>query len=192
MNAEATSVRAAKRLGAAVPGPWSAPRSDADAAIRAATRLLLVPFRLLATPLGRRLAAAAVLSVVLVAMVSSLYDHADGAASPSARALRAAPASAARPASAVRASGQAAQASSVGAAAPARAIQAVVAARPEDAARDWYARQRRIPTDRVTALQRQRVSSTVTRVLVMAEVSPSEIPTALVTVRRDGSRWKVS
>ncbi len=180
MNAEATSVRAAKRLGAAVPGPWSAPPSDA--AIRAAGRLVLVPFRLLATPLGRRLAAAAVLSVVLVAMVSSLYDHADGTASPSVRALRAAPASAAKPAPAAEASAHAGRAATP---------LAAGAARPEDAARVWYARQRRVPTDRVTALQRQRVSSAVTRVLVMAEVTSSDIPTAFVTVRRDGSGWKV-
>src|SRR6266511_1016469 len=52
MNAEATSVRTARRAGAAMPGPWSAP--PWDAAVRVAKRLVLLPLRMLATPLGRR------------------------------------------------------------------------------------------------------------------------------------------
>jgi hypothetical protein len=184
MNAEATSVRAARRAGAALPGSWSAPPSDV--AVRAATRLMLLPLRMLATSLGRRLAAATVLSVVLLAMVSSLYDHADGPANASTRALRATPAAAARPAPASRG---AAGADMTG---TARSPAARLAAeRPQDAATAWYARRKRVSVDRVRALQQQRVSATVTRVLVIAEVTPSEMPTAFVTVRRDDAGWKV-
>jgi hypothetical protein len=147
---------------------------------------MLLPLRMLATPLGRRLAAATVLSVALVAMVSSLYDHADGPAAASTRALRAAPAAAARPAPASRRAAVADMTASAGSAA------APAAERPEDAASVWYAKQKRVPIDRVKALQQQRISATVTRVLVLAEVSPSDMPTAFVTVRREGAGWKVS
>ncbi len=173
MNAEATSVRTTKRIGATIPGPW--PARPSDTAAGAAARLLLVPFRLLATPMGRRLAAATVLSVALVAMVSALYDHADGPVA-GGSALRAAPAAASKPAAVTAASPVAPRA----------------AERPEDAAASWFARQKRVPSDRVKALQRQRISATVTRVLVMAEVSPTDMSTAFVTVRRDGAGWKVS
>jgi hypothetical protein len=181
MNAEATSVRATRRVGAGLPGSWSAPPSDA--ALRAVLRLMLLPFRLLATPLGRRLAGAAVLSVALLAMVSSLYEHAEGPVAPSGT-LRAAPVAAAKPAAPA-----AARPAAASAAAPAAPR---AAARPEDAATAWFARQQQVPIERVTALQRQRVSATVTRVMVMAEVGPSDMPTALVTVRRDGAGWKVT
>jgi hypothetical protein len=192
MNAEATSVRATKPVGAGLPGAWSAPPSDA--ALRAVVRLMLLPLRLLATPLGRRLAAAAVLSVALVAMVSSLYAHAEGPDAPSARALRAAPAAATKPATAPAARPAPAtqrDAAPAAATAAARATQRA-AERPEDAATAWFARQRGVPVNRVTALQRQRVSATVTRVMVMAEIGPSDMPTAFVTVRRDGAGWKVT
>lgn len=185
MNAEATSVRTARRAGAAIPGPWSAPQSDA--AVGVAARLLLLPLRMLSTPLGRRLAAATLLSVALIAMVSALYAHADGAAAPSARTLRASPAAAAKPAPA----GRAGQSADVTGAARSPAT-AQAAARPEDAATAWYARQKGVPANHVRALQRQKVSATVTRVLVIAEISPSEMPTAFVTVRRDSAGWKVS
>ncbi|HZD67639.1 MAG TPA: hypothetical protein VFA45_01565 [Actinomycetes bacterium] len=177
MNAEATSVRTTERI-RAVPGPWSTPPSDAP--VGAATRLVLAPLRMLSTSMGRRLALATVLSLALLAVVSSLYDHADGAAATSAPAssLRATPAAAARPAPAT--------------ARPAAAPAAQrAAARPEEAATAWYARHKRVAADRVHALQQERISATVTRVLVMAEVSATDMPTAFVTVRRDGTGWKV-
>jgi len=185
MNAEATSVRTAKRLGAAVPGPWSA--APSDAAVRAATRLMLLPVRLLATPLGRRIAAATVLSFALIGMVSSLYAHADRPGAASARSLSATPAAAAKPAPA-----RASAASSGAAAAPVTPTAPRAAQRPEEAATAWFARQKHVPAERVKALQQQRVSGTVTRVLVMAQVGPSNMPTAFVTVRRDSAGWKVS
>ena len=187
MNAEATSVRTAKRLGAAVPGPWSV--APSDAAVRAATRLMLLPLRLLATPLGRRIAVAGALSVALVAMVSSLYAHADRPTAAAARSLSAMPAAAAKPASAPA---RASAASSGAAAAPVTPTAPRAAQRPEDAATAWFAAQKHVPANRVKALQQQRVSGTVTRVLVMAQVGPSNMPTAFVTVRRDSAGWKVS
>jgi hypothetical protein len=179
MNAEATSLRGRERVHS-LPGSWSAPSSDA--AVGTAARLMLVPVRLLSTSLGRRLAGAAVLSIALVVMVSMLYSHADGPAghsvSATAAALPAAPAAAKTAPAAARA-----------AAAPAAASAAT---RPQDAAVAWFARQKRVAAGRVQALQQQRVSATVTRVLVMAQLGPADMPTALVTVRRDGAGWKVS
>src|SRR6266540_1833570 len=80
MNAEATAVRDTKPMGAAAPGRWSAPPSDA--AVRAVVSLGRIPLRLLQTRTGRRLAATAVLSLLLVGAVSALYAHADGPATP--------------------------------------------------------------------------------------------------------------
>jgi len=140
---------------------------------------MLLPVRVLATSLGRRLAAATVLSVALVVMVSSLYSHADGPAAAASGALRAAPAAAARPAAG-------------GARAAASPAATRAAERPQDVAMAWFARQKRVAADRVQALQQQRISATVTRVLVMAEIGPADMPTAFVTVRRDGASWKVS
>jgi hypothetical protein len=143
---------------------------------------MLVPVRVLSTSLGRRLAGAMVLSISLVVMVSMLYSHADGpagrSASATAAALSAAPAAVAK----------AAPAAARTAAAPAAAA---AAKRPQDAAIGWFARQKRVAAGRVQALQQQRVSATVTRVLVMAQLGPADMPTALVTVRRDGTGWKV-
>jgi hypothetical protein len=142
---------------------------------------MLVPVRLLSTSLGRRLAGAMFLSIALVVLVSTLYSHADGPAGQSATA-----AAAALPAT--PAAAKAAPAAARAAAAPA----AAAAKRPQDAAIAWFARQQRVAASRVEALQQQRVSATVTRVLVMAQLGPADMPTALVTVRRDGAGWKVS
>ncbi len=183
MNAEATAVRNAERMATRVPGRWSAPPSDV--AVRAAAKLMLAPLRLLATPMGRRLAATTVLSVALVGAVNSLYEHADGPAVTVQRALHAVPAAASKPAAA--AIGETADASGR----PSAATAPRAAKRPEDAAAAWYARQEGVPPSRVHALQRQRVSATVTRVLVMAEVSATDMPTTFVDVKRDGEGWKV-
>ena len=183
MNAEATAVRDTKRIGAAVPGRWSAPPSDA--AVRAVVKLGLMPLRLLATPMGRRLAATGVLSLALVGAVSSLYDHADGPAATVQRPLNAVPAAASKPAATPAKQASTSERTSAAVAAP-RAT-----ARPEDAATAWYAQRKGVPPNRVHALQRQRVSATVTKVMVMAEVSATELPTDFVTVKRDGDGWKV-
>ncbi len=182
MNAEATALRDAKRIDRAIPGRWSGPPSDA--AVRAATKLMLVPLRLLATPMGRRLTATVVLSVVLVAVVSSLYEHADGPAVAVRQALNAVPAAASKPAAAKRTVDASQRTSATVTAPPA-------AKRPEDAATAWYAQREGVSPDRVHALQRQRVSATVIKVLVMAEVSATDMPTAFVNVKRDGEGWKV-
>ena len=179
MNAEATSLRGRERVHT-LPGSWS-PQSS-DAAVGAAARLMLVPVRLLSTSLGRRLAGATLLSLALVVTVSMLYSHADGPAGQSATAAAALPST---PAAATKAAPAAARA----AAAPAAST---AARRPQDAAIAWFARQQGVAASRVEALQQQRVSATVTRVLVMAQLGPADMPTALVTVRRDGAGWKVS
>jgi hypothetical protein len=128
-----------------------------------------------------------VLSVGLVGTVSTLYGHAD---SPTAvvRPLNALNAAASKPAGAhpvaAKPAGGAARESTAAAAARA-------AKRPEDAAAAWYAQHVRVSPQRVHALQRTRVSATVTRVMVVAEVSADRMSTDMVTVKRAGSGWKV-
>ncbi len=184
MHVEATAVRDTKVIGAPVPGRWSAPPSDA--AVRAVARLGMLPLRLLATNRGRRLSLAAVLSLGMVGTVSLLYDHAD---SPTAavKPLNALNVAAAKPApahaAAKPAAGAAQESTAAAAARPAK--------RPEDAAAAWYARRVSVSPDRVHALQRTRVSATVTKVMVVAEVSATRMSTAMVTVKRSGDGWKV-
>jgi hypothetical protein len=188
MHAEATAVRDTKAIGTALPGRWSAPPSDA--AIRAVVSLGLVPLRLLRTRIGRRLATTAVLSLILVGAVSALYDHADSPASVQ-RALNAVPAAASKPAGRETA-GAAKSAGTSGGTALASVVAASRPAKdPQTAAVAWYARQLRISPDRVQALQRQRVNGTTTKVLVMADVSQTNMATAFVTVKRADGGWKV-
>jgi hypothetical protein len=186
MNAEATAVRTAKSVGAAIPGRWSTPPSDA--AVRTVVSLGLAPLRLLfQTRVGRRLTATAVLSILMVGMVSMLYDHAD---SPGAPGLPATPAAASRPAG----PGQAAAATGAGASGK-TTLAAVAAARPAKdaatAATAWYAARLHLPTNRVQALQQQRVDKRKVKVMVMAQVSETDLPTAFVTVEQTGRGWKV-
>ena len=185
MHVEATAVRDTKVIGAPVAGRWSAPPSDA--AVRAVVRLGLLPMRMLATSMGRRVAAAVVLSVLLVGTVSTLYDHADSPAAV-ARPLNALNIAASKPAAAHAAAGK-------GAGGVARESTAAAAARqakrPEDAAAAWYAQHLGVSPSQVHALQRTRVSATVTKVMVVAEVSASRMSTDMVTVKRAGNGWKV-
>ncbi len=189
MNVEATAVRNTKPMGVAVPGRWSAPPSDA--AVRAVVRLGLIPLRLLQTQVGRRLAATAVLSLLLVGAVSALYGHADGPATPPRPLNSAVPAAVSRPA----AGGTATSAAKSAGASRETSLASVALARPakdpQSAAVAWYARRLRISPDRVQALQQQRVNGSTTKVLVMAQVSETNVPTAFVTVKRAGSGWKV-
>jgi hypothetical protein len=185
MNAEATAVRTAKSIGAAIPGRWSTPPSDA--AVRTVVSLGLAPLRLLfQTRVGRRLTATAVLSVLMVGMVSILYAHADSPNSPGLPAT---------PAAASRAAGPG-QAAATGAGASGETtLAAVAAARPAkdaaSAATAWYAARLHLPTDRVQALQQQRVDKRKVKVMVMAQVSATDLPTAFVTVEQSGRGWKV-
>jgi hypothetical protein len=186
MNAEATAVRTAKSVGAAIPGRWSTPPSDA--AVRTVVSLGLAPLRLLfQTRVGRRLTATAVLSILMVGMVSMLYDHADSPGAPGLPATRAA---ASRPAG----PGQAAAATGAGASGK-TTLAAVAAARPAKdaatAATAWYAARLHLPTNRVQALQQQRVDKRKVKVMVMAQVSETDLPTAFVTVEQTGRGWKV-
>jgi hypothetical protein len=165
MNAESTYVRPAR------PRPTLLPP---DGASLAAT-VLALPLRMAATPLGRRVLAAATLAVVLVSLVGALYDHTDR---PGADALAGAQATASRRA-APAASGQAAGS-------PAAARRAGGAA---EAAAAWFAGRQRVAPDRVRALQQRRVSATERQVLVVAEAGAANVPSAYVTVRKGPDGW---
>jgi hypothetical protein len=69
MNAESTYVRPAR------PRPTLVPPSGDGTHL--AALVLALPMRVAATPLGRRLIAAATIAIVLVSLVGALYDHAD-------------------------------------------------------------------------------------------------------------------
>jgi hypothetical protein len=173
MNAESTVFRASRPAVVVAPGGEGA---------RAAAWLLALPLRLAATPLGRRLLAAATLALVLVVGVGWLYDTADQ------------PGVAAnfRPAGGL-AAGRAAgtgtgAASRQMAAAPVRAKQP---AGPAEVAAAWWAARQRVAVDKVRALQQRRISATELQVLVIAE-GGSRMPSDYVTVRKTASGWKVT
>jgi hypothetical protein len=165
MNAESTAFRAS-RPAVVAPGGEGA---------RAAAWLLSWPMRLAATPFGRRLLAAVLLGVVLVASVGYLYDSPDPA----------------RAATAISPAGLAVEAPAAGpgrvAAAPARKAPA---AGPAEVAAAWFAARQKVAMDKVRSLQQRRVSATETKVLVVVEGAGS-MPSRYVTVRKGPSGWKV-
>jgi hypothetical protein len=63
---------------------------------------------------------------------------------------------------------------------------------PEEAAAAWYARRKQLPREQVRVLQRDRVNATLVRVLVFADEGDGRLDTAVVTVRRAGSAWRVA
>jgi hypothetical protein len=173
MNAESTVFRASRPAVVVAPGGEGA---------RAAAWLLALPMRLAATPLGRRLLAAATLALVLVVGVGWLYDSAD----------QPRVAAAFRPAGGVATGGApgtgTGAASRQMAAAPVRAKRA---ADPAEAAAAWWAARQKVAVDKVQALQQRRVNSKEIEVLVVAEAG-SRMPSDYVTVRKGSSGWKVS
>jgi len=176
MNAHATAVRRARPgIAAFAPGGAGEPLGLGT---RAAVQLMLVPLRVLANPLGRRLLAVAVVMVVLGSVVSSLYDHPDA---PSARS---------------RPRGSATAATQEPASAQHRATSGAVARqvgkRPEEVAADWFARAQHVARDKVQALQQRRVGASETVVLVMADAGRGRMPTAYVTLKLGKSGWAVA
>jgi hypothetical protein len=170
MNAESSYVRPVR------PRPTLVPPGG-DGASLAAT-VLALPLRVAATPLGRRVIAAATLAVVLVALVGALYDHTDRPGAGAAGALAGAEATASRQADPA-ASGQAAGS-------PAAAKRTGGAA---EAAAAWFAGKQRVAPDRVRALQQRPLSATERQVLVVAEAGAANVPSAYVTVRKGPDGW---
>jgi hypothetical protein len=167
VNAESTYVRPARPRPTAVP-----PAGDGT---RLAALVLALPMRVAATPLGRRVIAAATIAVVLVSLVGALYDHADRRGT--AGALGSAHATASRR---VAAPGR-------GTAAPAAAK--VTGGAAGDAAAAWFASQQRIARDRVRALGERQLSATERKVLVVADAGASKLPSAYVIVRKGPNGW---
>jgi hypothetical protein len=143
--------------------------------LRAAVWLLTVVFRLFGHDLGRRLLAALALASVCAGLVVGVFTDPEPvepepvSAHPAAR-----PPVEARPVPR-----------------PPAASSARPEGSPEQAAVAWYAQRRRLPRARVRVLQRDRVSATVIRVLVLADSGKGRLDTAVVTVRRTGSGWRV-
>jgi hypothetical protein len=169
MNAESTVFRASRPAVVVAPGGEGA---------RAAAWLLSWPVRLAATPMGRRLLAAAVLAVVAVATVTYLYDSAD----------RPREAVAFHPAGLATSSptGDGTTARQT-AASPVRAKPASAA----DVAAGWFAAREGVPADKVRPLQQRKVKADEVQVLVVAEAGGAKMPSRYVTVRKGPSGWKV-
>ena len=138
---------------------------------------------------GRRLARAAVLTVLLAMLVTALYDRGEV---PTAAAQQAA-----RPAAAGNQGGPA-----PGGAAPrkdpaqvgglrGRARAAPVGERPAAVAAAWYAARNCVPRARVKPLQQDRLSATEVRVLVLADHGHGRLRTALVRLRHGADGWRV-
>jgi hypothetical protein len=168
MNAESTYVRPAR------PRPTLVPPPGGDGTRLAAT-VLALPLRMAATPLGRRLLAAATIALVLVSLVGALYDHTDRPGAAATGALVGAQATASR------------QAAAPGGAAAAPASRRAGGA--AQAAAAWFAGKQRVALDRVRALQQRQVSATERQVLVVAEAGASKVPSAYVTVRKGPDGW---
>jgi hypothetical protein len=171
MNAESTVFRASRPAVVVAPGGEGA---------RAAAWLLAWPMRLAATPLGRRLLAAATLSLVLVVGVGWLYDSAD---QPRVAATF-------RPAGGLATDGAAGTGTGAASRQMAAPVRAKEAASPAEAAAAWWAARHRVAVDKVRALQQRRVTSKEIQVLVVAEAG-SRMPSDYVTVRKGSSGWKV-
>jgi hypothetical protein len=138
---------------------------------------------------GRRLARAAVLTVLLAVLVTALYNRGE---MPTAAAQQAA-----RPAAAGSQGGPA-----PGGAAPrkdpaqigglrGRARVAPVGERPAAVAAAWYAARNGVPRARVKPLQQDRLSATEVRVLVLADHGHGRLRTALVRLRHGADGWRV-
>jgi hypothetical protein len=169
MNAESTYVRPAR------PRPTLVPPSGDGTHL--AALVLALPMRVAATPLGRRLIAAATIAVVLVSLVGALYDQADRPRA--AGALASAQATASRRAAAAPA----------GRATAAPAAAKVTAGAAGEAAAAWFAGQQRIARDRVRALGERQLSATDRKVLVVADAGASKLPSAYVVVRKGPNGW---
>jgi hypothetical protein len=160
MNAESTYVRPVR------PRPTLVPPPGGEGG-RLAAIVLALPLRVAATPLGRRVLAAATVAVLLVSLVGALYDHTDRPGAAAAGALASAQATASRQA------------------APAAAKRGGAA----EAAAAWFAGKQRVAPDRVRALQQRQVSATERQVLVVAEAGAAKLPSAYVTVRKGPDGW---
>jgi hypothetical protein len=169
MNAESTYVRPAR------PRPTLVPPPSGDGVGLAAT-VLALPLRVAATPLGRRVLAAATVAVLLVSLVGALYDHTDRPSAAAALAGAQATSSRQPDPGKPRTAG----------AAPAAAKRTGGAA---EAAAAWFAGKQQVAVDRVRALQQRRVSATERQVLVVAEAGASKLPSAYVTVRKGPGGW---
>jgi hypothetical protein len=139
--------------------------------------------------LGRRLARAAALTVVLAVLVAALYDRGE------------VPVAAARPAvadPAGPAGGPAARPRTARRADPGslgglrgRDRPAPVGERPAAVAAAWYAARQGVPRAKVKPLQQDRLSAREVRVLVLADHGRGRLRTALVRVRLGRDGWSV-
>ena len=133
---------------------------------------------------GRRVARAVGLTVVLVVLVSVLYDHGE------------APRAAAAPAVGTPAAGpgvQKAPRKDPGERGGLRGRDRAtpVGERPAAVAAGWYAARHGVARARVKALQQDRLSAREVRVLVLADHGRGRLRTALVRVRLGPDGWRV-
>jgi hypothetical protein len=140
---------------------------------------------------GRRVARAVGLTVVLAVLVTALYDRGELPVA-AARTAVAGPADAAT-GPAARARGGPARRTDPGSVGGLRGRDrpAPVGERPAAVAAAWYAARQGVPRAKVKPLQQDRLSAKEVRVLVLADHGRGRLRTALVRVRLGRDGWSV-
>jgi hypothetical protein len=168
------------------PNPRPRPRTQA-AATTLGRRLLAA----VTGELGRRLARAAGLTIVLAVVVTALYDRGEVPTAAAQQAVRA-PAGGDQGGPAAR-SGATARRKDPAQLGGLRGRDRVarVGERPAAVAAAWYAARHGVPRAKVKPLQQDRLSAEEVRVLVLADHGHGRLRTALVRLRRGANGWSV-
>jgi hypothetical protein len=133
---------------------------------------------------GRRLARAIALTAVLAVLVTVLYDQGEVPRAAAAPAVD-------EPAGAARGHTVRGQDPGDHGGLRGRPRPAPVGERPAEVAAAWYAARHGAARSKVKALQQDRLSAREVRVLVLADLGPGRLRTALVRVRRGPDGWRV-
>jgi hypothetical protein len=168
------------------PNPRPRPRTQA-AATTLGRRLLAA----VTGELGRRLARAAGLTIVLAVVVTALYDRGEVPTAAAQQAVRA-PTGGDQGGPAAR-SGATARRKDPAQLGGLRGRDRVarVGERPAAVAAAWYAARHGVPRAKVKPLQQDRLSGKEVRVLVLADHGHGRLRTALVRLRRGANGWSV-
>ena len=133
---------------------------------------------------GRRLVRAVALTAALAVLVTVLYDQGEVPRAAAAPAVD-------EPAGAARGHTVRGQDPGDHGGLRGRTRPAPVGERPAEVAAAWYAARHGAARSKVKALQQDRLSAREVRVLVLADLGPGRLRTALVRVRRGPDGWRV-
>jgi hypothetical protein len=160
------------------------------AGIRGALAMWRQALAAAASETGRRLGRAAALTLALAVVVVTLYERGEVPTAAAQPAVAGAGAATGAPAGRARARARRLEEHGGlrGRPRPARVGER---ARPAEVAAAWYAARNGLPAARVKALQQDRLSARVVRVLVLADPGGGRLRTALVRVQLGPTGWSV-